>query len=168
MKDGKMKLEIGKTLPEATFLRRNDKDEVETISLRDLTDGKTVVLFALPGAYTATCSAAHMPSFVRTAIALRANGVDTIACIAVNDPAVMRAWGQDTGAHDAGILMLSDADGSYTRAVGMDYDAPATGLYGRSKRYSLLVRDGVIEQFNFDEERGVCNLSAGETMLDQL
>jgi peroxiredoxin len=162
-----MKLEIGKTLPDATFLRRTDEG-VETVSLRDLTAGKTVVLFALPGAYTATCSAAHMPSFVRTAIALRANGVDTIACIAVNDPAVMFAWGKDTGAHDAGILMLSDADGSYTKAVEMDYDAPAGGMYGRSKRYSLLVRDGVIEQFNFDEDRGVCNLSAGETMLEQL
>ena len=109
-----------------------------------------------------------MPSFVRTAAQLRAKGVDVIACIAVNDPAVMQAWGADMGAHDAGILMLSDADGSYTKAVEMDYDNPAGGMYGRSKRYSLLVRDGVIEQFNFDEERGVCNLSAGETMLDQL
>lgn len=162
-----MKLAIGKTLPDSSFLRMGD-DGVETVSLRELTAGKTVVLFALPGAYTRTCTAAHMPSFVRTADKLRAKGVDMIACIAVNDPAVMQAWGADMGAHDAGILMLSDADGSYTRAVEMDYDAPAGGMYGRSKRYSLLLRDGVIEQFNFDEERGVCNLSAGETMLDQL
>ncbi len=162
-----MKLEVGKTLPESTFLRAGD-DGVETVSLRDLTAGKTVVLFALPGAYTNTCSAAHMPSFVRTAGRLREKGVDTIACIAVNDPSVMKAWGEDMGAHDAGILMLSDADGSYTKTVEMDYDNPPGGMYGRSKRYSLLVRDGVIEAFNFDEDRGTCNLSAGETMLDQL
>jgi len=162
-----MKLEVGKTLPESTFLRAGD-DGVETVSLRDLTAGKTVVLFALPGAYTNTCSAAHMPSFVRTADKLREKGVDTIACIAVNDPAVMKAWGADMGAHDAGILMLSDADGSYTKAVEMDYDNPPGGMYGRSKRYSLLLRDGVIEAFNFDEDRGTCNLSAGETMLDQI
>ena len=162
-----MKLEVGKTLPESTFLRTGN-DGVETISLRDLTAGKTVVLFALPGAYTNTCTAAHMPSFVRTADRLREKGVDTIACIAVNDPAVMKAWGKDMGAHDAGILMLSDADGSYTKAVEMDYDNPPGGMYGRSKRYSLLVRDGVIEAFNFDEDRGTCNLSAGETMLDLL
>lgn len=162
-----MKLGVGKTLPESTFLRTGE-DGVETVSLRGLTSGKTVVLFALPGAYTNTCSAAHMPSFVRTAGRLREKGVDTIACIAVNDPAVMQAWGAVTGAHDAGILMLSDADGSYTRAVGMNYDNPAGGMYGRSKRYSLLLRDGVIAAFNFDAERGVCNLSAGETLLDQL
>ena len=162
-----MKLEVGKTLPESTFLRAGD-DGVETVSLRDLTAGKTVVLFALPGAYTNTCSAAHMPSFVRTADKLREKGVDTIACIAVNDPAVMKAWGADMGANDAGILMLSDADGSYTKAVEMDYDNPPGGMYGRSKRYSLLLRDGVIEAFNFDEDRTTCNLSAGETMLDML
>lgn len=162
-----MKLDIGKTLPDSAFLTMGDNGP-ETVSLKELTAGKTVILFALPGAYTRTCTAAHMPSFVRTADKLRAKGVDTIACIAVNDPAVMQAWGADMGAHDAGILMLSDADGSYTKAVEMDYDAPAGGMYGRSKRYSLLLRDGVIEQFNFDEERGVCNLSAGETMLDQL
>lgn len=162
-----MKLEVGKTLPDSTFLRTG-ADGVETVSLRDLTAGKTVVLFALPGAYTNTCTAAHMPSFVRTADRLREKGVDTIACIAVNDPAVMRAWGKDMGAHDAGILMLSDADGSYTKAVEMDYDNPPGGMYGRSKRYSLLVRDGVIAAFNFDEDRGTCNLSAGETILDLL
>jgi peroxiredoxin len=162
-----MKLGIGKTLPDSTFLRTGE-DGVEAVSLHELTAGKTVVLFALPGAYTNTCSAAHMPSFVRTADKLRAKGVDVIACIAVNDPAVMKAWGADTGAHDAGILMLSDADGSYTKTVEMNYDNPPGGMYGRSKRYSLLVRDGVIEAFNFDEDRGTCNLSAGETMLDML
>lgn len=162
-----MKLDIGKTLPDSTFLRMGDNGP-ETVSLKELTAGKTVILFALPGAYTNTCTAAHMPSFVRTADRLRDKGVDTIACIAVNDPAVMKAWGKDMGAHDAGILMLSDADGSYTKAVEMDYDNPPGGMYGRSKRYSLLVRDGVIEAFNFDEDRGTCNLSAGETMLDLL
>lgn len=162
-----MKLEAGKTLPDVTFLQVNDAG-LQTTSLRELTKGKTVVLFALPGAYTGTCSTAHMPSFVRNADRLRAEGVDLIACISVNDPAVMYAWGIDTGAHDAGILMLADADSSYAKAVEMVFDAPAGGLYGRCKRHSLLVKDGVIQSVNAEVARGVCDISGAETILDQL
>jgi cytochrome c peroxidase len=162
-----MKLETGKTLPDVTFLQTTEAG-LQRIALKDLTKDKTVVLFALPGAYTGTCSTAHMPSFVRNADRLRAEGVDHIACISVNDPAVMNAWGEDTGAHDAGILMLADADGSYTKAVEMAYDAPASGLYGRCKRHSLLVKNGVIQAVNVEVERGVCDISGAETILDQL
>lgn len=162
-----MKLEIGKGLPEATFLR-STSDGLETVTLSDLVADKTVVLFALPGAYTSTCSTAHMPSFVRNADKLRTRGVDIIACISVNDPAVMNAWGKDTGAHEAGILMLADADGSYADAIGMAYDAPASGLFNRCKRHSLLIRNGVVQAINAEVERGVCDISGAQTILDQL
>ena len=162
-----MKLKTGGPLPDVTLLHIVESG-VQATSLRDLVAGKTVALFALPGAYTSTCSTAHMPSFVRNADKLRAEGVDIIACISVNDPAVMQAWGTDTGAHDAGILMLSDADSSYAKASGTVFDAPAGGLFGRCKRHSILLRDGVIQSINAEVERGVCDISGAETILDQI
>ena len=89
-----------------------------------------MVLFGVPGAFTGTCSSKHVPSFIRVADALRAKGVDEIACVAVNDPHVMRAWGEATGADAAGIRMLADAGSAFTRAIGMDYDNPAGGMFG--------------------------------------
>lgn len=159
-----MALETGTRLPDATLLKMGEKGP-ETVNLTDKLKGRKVVLFALPGAYTGTCSTAHVPSFVRSMDALRAKGVDEVICVSVNDPFVMKAWGEATGATDAGITFLGDADGSFTRAAGMDFTAPPAGLIGRSKRYAVLAEDGVVKLLHLEESPGVCEVSGGEAMV---
>ena len=141
-----MTISVGDTLPQATLLQ----------------------LFGLPGAYTGTCSTAHVPSFIRTKGDFDAKGVDEIICVSVNDPFVMQAWGEATGATEAGLTFLGDADGSFTKAIGMDFDAPPAGLHGRSKRYAMLVEDGVVKVLNEEASPGTCEISSGETLLDAL
>ncbi len=158
-----MTISTGDTLPDAT-LAKMGANGPETVSLSATLKSRKVVLFALPGAYTGTCSTSHIPSFIRTADAFRAKGVDEIICLSVNDPFVLGAWGAATGATAAGITFLGDADGSLTRALGMAFDAPAIGLIGRSNRYALVLDDGVVTQANIDQP-GVCDLSTGEALL---
>lgn len=136
----------------------------EKVAVSDIGAGH-VAIFAVPGAFTPTCSQAHMPSFVRTADAFRAKGVSRIYCITVNDPFVADAWAKATGADTAGIEVLADADGSFTKALGMDFDAAAAGLLGRSKRYAMLVKDGVVEVLHLEESPGACEVSGGESLL---
>ncbi len=112
-----MAITVGQTLPEATFLRMGENGP-EQVAFGDYVKGRRVIVFGLPGAYTGTCSTIHIPSFIRTAAAFRAKGVDEIICVSVNDPFVLKAWGEDTGAARAGITMLGDTDGSFTRASG--------------------------------------------------
>ena len=162
-----MTISTGDKLPEAT-LSRIGGDGPEPVSLYDLIGGKTVAIFALPGAYTPTCSAAHVPSFIDAKAGLAEKGVHTILCIAVNDPFVLKAWGQSTGGTDAGIQFLSDADGSYTKALGLDFDAPPVGFFGRSRRYSMLVEDGTVRMLNLEESPGVVEVSGGDTLLAAL
>ncbi len=162
-----MSISIGDQLPEATLLSSNT-DDVAEVSTQAMTKGRKVVLFAVPGAYTPTCSSAHVPSFMRVAADLKAKGVDEIACISVNDPFVLKAWGESTGAIAAGINMYADAAGELSQALGLTFDAPARGLLNRSLRYSMLVEDGKVTQLNVEESPGVCELSAGETLLEQL
>ena len=126
---------------------------------------RRVAIFALPGAYTGTCSTQHVPSFIRTADQFRAKGVDRIVCVSVNDPFVMGAWAKDTGAEAAGLTFLSDADGAFTEAMGMSFDAPAAGLFGRSKRYAMLVENGTITALEVEESPGQCSISGGESLL---
>ena len=128
--------------------------------------GKTVALFAVPGAFTPTCSARHLPSFRDAAAELKAKGVDTIACTAVNDHFVMSAWAKDQNVGDA-ILMLSDGSGEFARAIGLDADFSKFGMGPRSKRYSMLVKDGVVEKLNV-EEAGEYKVSSAEHLLSQL
>jgi glutaredoxin/glutathione-dependent peroxiredoxin len=161
-----MTIEVGQKLPEATLLRMG-ANGAEGVALGDRLKGRKVVIFGLPGAYTGTCSTAHVPSFIRTAERFAAKGVDEIICIAVNDPFVMKAWGEATGATAAGITMLGDADASFTRAAGMAFDVPHLGFYARSKRYSLLAEDGVVTRFNPETGTG-CEISAGEHLLGQM
>jgi cytochrome c peroxidase len=161
-----MTIAIGTKLPDATLLQMGDNGP-ESVSLAARLKGRKVVVFGLPGAFTSTCSTAHVPSFIRTAKKLADKGVDEIICVAVNDPHVMKAWGEATGAAAAGITMLGDADSSFTKAIGMDFDAPAAGFHARSKRYSLLAEDGVVKLFNPETGRG-CEISAGEHLLSQL
>ena len=127
--------------------------------------GKKVALFAVPGAFTPTCSARHLPSYVEKAGDLRAAGIDEIACISVNDPFVMGAWGKADGSDD--ITMLADGNGAFAEAVGLEMDGSKFGLGKRSQRYSMLVNDGVVEQLNV-EAPGEYRASSAEYLLDQL
>ena len=161
-----MMIEVGTQLPEATLLRVGPEG-VESISIADRLKGRRVVIFGLPGAYTSTCSTAHVPSFMRTAKAFADKGVDEIICVSVNDPFVMKAWGEATGATAAGITMLGDADASFTKAIGMAFDAPASGFFARSRRYALLAENGIVTRFNPETGRG-CEISGGEHLLAQL
>lgn len=162
-----MSLSTGDRLPDATLLRMGAEGP-ESVKLSDLTAGKTVVLFGLPGAYTGTCTTSHVPSFIRVMDDLKAKGVDEVICVAVNDPFVMDAWGKATGATEAGIHMLADPAAEFTKAMGMNFTAPPVGFYDRSKRYALVARDGEITVLNLDENPGTCDLSAGEAIRDAL
>ena len=161
-----MTIAVGATLPDADLLVFDGAPG--TVALSSLVKGRKVVIFGLPGAFTRTCDAAHVPSFIRTKDAFAAKGVDEIICISVNDPFVMAAWGKSTGAADAGIRMLADADGGLTRALGLDFDAPPVGLHGRCKRFALMAEDGVVKVLHLEDNPGVCETSGGEAMLDAI
>ena len=162
-----MTISVGDTLPDATLTRMGDNGP-EPVQLSDKLKGRKVAIFAVPGAFTPTCHSAHVPSFIRTKDQFAAKGVDEIICIAVNDPFVMGAWGEATGATQAGITMLSDAGSEFTRAIGMDFDAPPAGLIARSRRYAMLVEDGTVKVLNPEESPGTCETSAGEGLLDAM
>lgn len=157
----------GMKLPDATFPVVTD-DGPRTVTLSAQLNGRRVVIFAVPGAFTPTCDSAHMPSFVRTADAFRQKGIDEIICISVNDPHVMRYWGRLTGAADAGISLLADAGAEFTCAIGMDYSNPERGMLNRSRRYAMLVEDGVVTRLHLEEATGVCEISGGEALLAAL
>lgn len=159
-----MTISQGDTLPDANLIRMGDKGP-EAVSLNSLTKGRKVVIFAVPGAFTPTCHSSHVPSFIRTKAGFDAKGVDEIICISVNDPFVMKAWGEATGATKAGITMLADADGGFTKGIGLDFTAPPAGLIARSKRYALYAENGVIKTMHVEESPGVCEASGGESLL---
>ena len=162
-----MTITTGTKLPDATLCRMGDNGP-ETVQMNDLLVGRKVVIFGLPGAYTGTCSTAHVPSFMRTADAFKQKGVDAVICLSVNDPFVMAAWSKDTGAGGAGIMMLGDASAEFTKGIGMDFDAPPVGFVSRSKRYSMLIDDGIVTILNEEGSPGECEISAGETLLATL
>ncbi|SEK90948.1 peroxiredoxin [Pacificibacter marinus] len=162
-----MTISIGDTLPKATLLSMG-ADGPEAIDLGTKTAGRKVVIFGLPGAYTGTCSTAHVPSFIRTKDALAAKGVDEVICVSVNDPFVMGAWGEATGASAAGIAMLGDAQSEFTKALGLEFSAPPAGLINRSQRYALVAENGVVTVLQVEDNAGECNISAGESVLDAL
>lgn len=134
--------------------------------MRCALQGKKVVLFAVPGAFTPTCSQKHLPGFIESADALRAKGVDTIACVSVNDAFVMKAWGDQVGAGDK-VLMLADGSGNFTQALGVTLDLSDKGLGVRSRRYALLAEDGVITSLNL-EEGGAFTISGADEILKAL
>ncbi len=162
-----MAISAGDRLPDATLLAMGDGGP-QPVDLGRRLKGRRVVVFGLPGAYTGTCTTAHVPSFIRTKDRFAAKGIDEILCVAVNDPFVMGAWGQSTGATAAGIAMLGDADGAFTRAMGLDFTAPPVGLIGRSKRYALIAEDGVVTAIHVEDSPGACGVSAGEALLQEL
>ncbi|MGX9351905.1 redoxin family protein [Shimia sp. W99] len=160
-----MTIEIGAELPSGNLMKLGENGP-EPVDVATLTKGRKVVLFGLPGAFTGTCTSAHLPSFMRTAEAFRAKGVDEIICMSVNDPWVMDAWDKSMGASDAGITMLADPAGDLTMAMGLDFSAPVVGFVNRTRRFAAIVDDGVIQALNEETERGVCDRTAGETLLE--
>jgi peroxiredoxin len=160
-----MTVKVGDTVPSATFTTFGQNGP-EPITTDQLFKGKTVALFAVPGAFTPTCSVKHLPGFKAHAAELKAKGVDTIACLSVNDVFVMKAWGENQGVGDD-ILMLADGNGDFTKAVGLELDGSRFGMGHRSQRYSAVVKDGVISELNV-EQGGEFKVSSAEYMLAQL
>ena len=159
-----MTIKVGDHIPDVPLAIASSEGPKPTTSSQFFS-GKRVALFAVPGAFTPTCSARHLPSYVDKAADLKAKGVDEIACISVNDPFVMGAWGKQDGSQD--ITMLADGNGAFAEAVGLSFDGSQFGMGKRSQRYSMIIDDGVVEQLNV-EEPGEYRASSAETMLDQL
>lgn len=160
-----MTISTGARLPDATFTVMTS-DGPTKMTTQDVFGGKTVALFAVPGAFTPTCSAKHLPGYVEKAAELRAKGVDAIACTSVNDVFVMGAWGKDQGVGDD-VIMLADGNGDFAAATGLEMDGSGFGMGKRSKRYSMIVKDGVVTELNI-EEPGDFKVSSADFMLGQL
>jgi len=158
-------IRVGDRLPQADFYTMTG-DGKQKIGSDVIFAGRKVVLFGLPGAFTPTCNMNHLPGFINAAAEIKAKGVDTIACTSVNDVHVMTAWGKATGA-DGKVLMLADGNGEFARAVGLARDYSDFGMGERSRRYSMIVVDGVVRALNLEEKPGVA-VSGAETILSQL
>jgi peroxiredoxin len=160
-----MAIKTGDKVPSATLMQMKDGGP-KPVKTDDLFSGKKVVVFALPGAFTPTCSAKHLPGFIQNASALKGKGVDAIACVSVNDAFVMGAWGDQQGAGDK-VMMLADGNGDFTRAMGLELDASRFGMGPRSQRYAMIVDNGVVKELNV-EEGGAFSVSSAEHVLKQL
>jgi peroxiredoxin len=159
-----MPIKAGEPLPAATF-RVMTNDGPKSKTTEDIFKGKRVALFAVPGAFTPTCSNLHMPSFLNNAGAMKAKGLDTVAVTGVNDVFVFDAWKTSINAGDK-IDFLADGNAEFANAIGMTFDGGGMGL--RSKRYSMLVEDGVVKSINLEDSPGKCEISGGQTLLGQL
>ena len=159
-----MSIQVGEKVPNVPLSIATGDGPQPTTS-EEYFAGKKVALFAVPGAFTPTCSARHLPSYVDKAGDLRSKGIDEIACISVNDPFVMAAWGKADGSSD--VTMIADGNGEFAEAVGLGMDGSKFGMGKRSQRYSMVVNDGVVEQVNV-EAPGEYKASSAETMLEQL
>lgn len=161
-----MTLQVGLRVPQVT-LKIMKEGSIQDISYDEIFKNKTVALFAVPGAFTPTCNNVHFPSFAAVAKELTQKGVDHIYCLAVNDPFVLEAWKKSAGINDE-ITMLSDGNCDFTRQAGMDFDARGAGLGWRSKRYSLLAKDGIVTILNVEDSPGECKISDGGTLLAEV
>jgi peroxiredoxin len=160
-----MAINVGDKIPSAT-LRRKDENGITQIKTDDLFKGKKTVLFSVPGAFTPTCSAKHLPGFVQNSEALKGKGVDQVVCMAVNDAFVMDAWGKAQNVGDK-VQLMADGNGEFAKALGLDFDASGPGLGVRSQRFSMLIDDGVVKKINI-EKPGAFEVSSAEAMLAQL
>jgi len=160
-----MTISVGDKVPSATLLRSGENG-YESFDFGEEIAGKHVVIFGVPGAYTATCTQAHMPSFVRTHDDFMQKGIEAIYCIAVNDIQVLSHWADATGARAAGIHVVSDWNSEWTKAAGLEFSAPAVGFIDRCQRCAMIVNNGMVEVMQMETERGVCNMTAGETLLE--
>ena len=161
-----MPIEIGQELPDATF-KELGPEGLRVVTLSDLTKGKKVVIFGLPGAFTPTCHAKQMPSYLENYDALKAKGVDAIACIAVNDPFVLSAWGKSLDVGDR-VTILSDFDASFTKSIDLTFDGAMAGLGTRSRRYAMIVEDGRVVHLAVEEAPPVMEVTAAENILEVL
>jgi peroxiredoxin len=161
-----MPIKVGDKLPNATF-RVMTAEGPKPRTTDEIFKGKKVALFAVPGAFTPTCNNLHMPSFLNNAAAIKAKGVDTIAVTGVNDVFVMEAWKKSTGA-DGKIDFLADGNAEFAKAIDMAFDGSGPGLGTRSKRYSMLVEDGVVKKLNIEDGPGKCDISGGQALLGQI
>ena len=159
-----MAINVGTRLPEAELMWVGAKGP-EPVPLAPLLARRRVVVFGLPGAFTGTCSNKHVPSFIRTKDGFAEKGITRIICVSVNDPYVMAAWGEATGATAAGLTFLADPECRFTQSIGMRFDAPAAGLIARCTRFAAIADDGVITVLHREEKRGVCDMTSGETLL---
>jgi peroxiredoxin len=148
-----MTIKIGDTVPAVTLKRLGDKG-LEDVNTGELFKGRKVVVFSVPGAFTPTCSKEHLPGYIERAAEIKASGIDEIVCLAVNDPFVMKVWGDQQGAGDR-VSMLPDGNGEFTRAMGLDQDVGAAGLGVRGKRFSMLVDNGVVKSLAIEQGKGV-------------
>lgn len=160
-----MTIKVGDKLPSMT-LTQGTAEGPKPVSTDEFFAGRTVALFAVPGAFTPTCSAKHLPGFKQHALDFKAKGVDAIACLSVNDAFVMRAWGEDQAVGDD-IVMLADGNGDFTKALGLEMDGSKFGMGLRSQRYSMIVKNGVVETLNV-EAGGEFKVSSADYMLAQL
>ena len=161
-----MPIKVGDKLPNATF-RVMTAEGPKPKTTDDIFKGKKVVLFAVPGAFTPTCTKLHLPSYVDNAGAIKGKGIDTIAVTGVNDVFVMEAWKKSSGA-DGKVEFLADGNAEFAKAIDMAFDGSGNGLVTRSKRYSMLVEDGVVKKLNIEEAPGKCDVSGGQALLGQL
>jgi glutaredoxin/glutathione-dependent peroxiredoxin len=161
-----MTIKVGDKLPSVT-LRQVTPEGPKEVTTDDFFRGKKVALFAVPGAFTPACSQRHLPGYVDKASDIKGKGVDEVACVAVNDPAVMTAWGKDQRT-EGKVTMLADGSGDFVRALGLELDLTKAGLGMRSKRYSMLVDNGVVKSLNIEEQPGQVDVSSAETMLRAL
>ena len=160
-----MTIKIGDSLPQATFMTMTAEGP-KPVSTDEIFKGKTVAVLALPGAFTPTCSARHLPGYKERAAEFKAKGVDAIVCISVNDVFVMGAWAKDQGIADE-VTLLADGNGDFTRAIGLEFDGSKFGMGRRSQRYSALIKDGVVASLNV-EEGGEFRVSAADYLLGQI
>ena len=159
-----MTIKVGDKVPEGTLMEMTNSGPTP-VATADLFGGKRVALFSVPGAFTPTCSNQHLPGFVANAAAIKAKGIDTIACMAVNDAFVMGAWGSAQNVGD-NVRMLADGNATWTQALGLELDATGFGMGVRGKRFSIIVDDGTVTNINVDESGGL-DVSSAETLLAQ-
>lgn len=162
-----MTIAVGDKLPDAELLKLGDAGP-EAVSLHGVIAGKKAVIFGVPGAYTGVCSTSHVPSFIQHMEDLKGAGVEAVICVSVNDPFVMEAWANDTGAAAAGIHMLADAEGAFVRAIGLDFTAPPAGLIGRAQRFAAMTDDTVIRVLEVEDNPGLCGVSGGASMVEAI
>jgi peroxiredoxin len=161
-----MAISVGERLPEGTFMRMGESGPAQ-LSTKEVFEGKKVVLFGVPGAFTPACHKQHLPGYVQQYDQIKSKGVDTVACLAVNDPFVLDAWAKASGA-DHKILMLGDSTGDYVKRLGLEFDGSKAGLGTRSKRFSMVVDNGVVKELNVEEAPGQVTSSGAEATLCQL
>ena len=161
-----MAINVGDRIPDVTLMRMTDKGPAP-VKTGDYFKGRKVVVFALPGAFTPTCSNQHVPGFIQNADTIKGKGVAEIACVSMNDAFVMGAWGKQLGT-EGKVTMLGDGNGDFTKALGLDFDGSGFGMGTRSLRYSMLVDDGVVKSLNKEPNPGEAKVSGAENIISQL